>query len=426
MKIHLLKTYALASVMFVNFFTKAQTWSPIFVPGTVTGTTTIGNSSLDDYDFGDDNNGMVSVGYAYHITTDGGATWSHWKDFSPYPQMKGIDYTSPSTVFTGCGNGRIYKSTDNGNTFMEKGYPAGNINAIEFNNNFGVVVDQTCKAGYSNDGGETWTAISHTVLCNNLSAMRYISVPDQNTAYIGGSNNNLFKTTNGGATWSSIITGFSGNYTGISFLNASLGYVTVYASGSPNTAKLFKTTDGGSTWTDLTANVAAAGSSTTSTFGGVIAIDNNILYLGTNSGRLLVSFDGGVTFNLDFTNPACSSCVFTKFKKAGNYIYMGVGNGGSHPKVYRKLNTAISVKELEVPTMHFSAAPNPANESIQIQGVDFNTGIHIKIISLEGKVLKDETTQQSIVNISDLSTGMYFIELTDATGKTGTKKIIKE
>jgi hypothetical protein len=39
--------------------------------------------------------------------------------------------------------------------------------------------------------------------------------------------------------------------------------------------------------------------------------------------------------------------------------------------------------------------------------------------------MKDEMINQSNISISDLNSGMYFIELTDSKGKIGVTKFIK-
>lgn len=396
---------------------KAQTWNPIFVPGTPTGTTTISSSSMDDFDFGDDNNGIVSLGYSYHITNDGGATWSHWKDFSPYPQIKAIKYLNANTVVVG-GDSKTYKSNNNGNTFVEKGNIGGTVNGIDFNGSFGVAVNQVCGAGYTNDSGESWTAISNTVLCNNLSSMRNVCVVNANTAFINGSNNNFFKTANGGVTWTPISTStISASYSGVSFANASVGYAI-------KGTTLFKTSDGGTTWTNITAGIYAAGTPTSVSFGDVLAVDANYVVVGV-SGRLLVSADGGNTFTIDFINTSCTTCIPRKIKKSGNFVYAGISNSGSHPKVYKKSINSVSLNEINNNRLTFLVYPNPTNGLINFAGIDLNETHTVIVTNIDGKVIRKETLNQSKVDFTDLENGIYFIELKDTKGKTGIIKFVK-
>lgn len=70
--------------------------------------------------------------------------------------------------------------------------------------------------------------------------------------------------------------------------------------------------------------------------------------------------------------------------------------------------------------------PNPANQSISIQGVDFNETVSVKIISIDGKLMKEMKTTTSTIDVSELNSGMYFIELKNKEAKIGVTKFIKE
>jgi hypothetical protein len=86
---------------------------------------------------------------------------------------------------------------------------------------------------------------------------------------------------------------------------------------------------------------------------------------------------------------------------------------------------SVNVNNLDKKHEPITIYPNPANQSIKILGVDFNDEVYVKIISIDGKIMKDEMINQPIINVSDLNFGMYFIELTDSKGKTGVTKFIK-
>lgn len=412
----------LLPILLAGSFMKAQTWAPIFTPGTPTGTTTISNTSLNDFSFYNNNLGIVSLGYVYHLTTDGGATWSHWKDFSPYPQNKAVFYLNATDIVTGTGNGRIYKSTDNGNTFTQKAVPVSDVMALDFKGNFGVLVDNYCKASYSSDGGENWTVISNTVLCGNLSAMKHVNVVDANTTYICGNNSNFFKTTNGCVNWSPVNTLYSGNYTGLSFLDANTGYVTIY-NGS-NQARLLKTTDGGNTWTDLTPALVAAGSSTTSTFGAVYALDANTIYVGVAGGKIMVSTDGGSTFSTDFTHTSCTSCPFSKIKYANGALFASHSSGGTVSKLFKKTVSGVGIKEANS-TLNFSIYPNPAKDLLTIN-YNNHESLKLTFYGADGKIVKVLENVSENVQIADLSAGLYIIKAETKSGNYGYQKLIKE
>lgn len=413
----------LLPILLAGSFMKGQTWAPIFTPGTPTGTTTISQTSLNDFSFYNNNLGIVSLGYVYHLTTDGGATWSHWKDFFPYPQNKAVFYLNATDIVTGTGNGRIYKSTDNGNTFTQKATPVSDVMALDFKGNFGVLVDNYCKASYSSDGGENWTVISNTVLCGNLSAMKHVNVVDANTTYICGNNTNFFKTTNGCVNWSPVITGYTGNYTGLNFIDANTGFVTIY-SGSPNAARLLKTTDGGSTWSNLTPALVAAGSNTTSTFGAVYAIDANTIYVGVDGGKIMVSTDGGATFTTDFTHTSCTSCPFSKLKYAGGVLFASHSSGGTTSKVFKKTISGVGINEV-AKELIFSIYPNPAQDFLMIEHNTKESG-KVKIYSTDGKLVKEADLNTEKINISFLNAGIYIVKTETESGSFGYRKFVKE
>lgn len=417
MKTQLLKTTVLSILISSSALLKAQAWTPIFTPGSATtGTTTLSNTSLDDMSFFDDNKGIVSLGYSFYLTTDGGATWSPEKDVSPYPQFRGVHYSTAQNIFLG-GGPSVFKSVDNGTTFTIQATtsPVLTINDIKVVGTLGIAVDASCRAAYSNDAGNTWTVISNTLLCGNLSRLTTIDIIDNNNAVIAGINNNIFKTTNGGAAWSAIITptvtGSSNNITSVDFISLSEGFVVKGGS-------VFKTIDGGTTWTKL--------SGTTSglvTGKSVCAVDLNTIYVGT-AGKIYKSTNGGTTFALDFTNTICTTCEVLNIEKAGSSIFAAIDNGGSHPKVYKRDLNAVGLNEIEN-KFRFSLSPNPASESLQIIGVDFNETVSVKIMSIDGKLMQEMKTVSSIINVSELNTGMYFIELKNKDGKTGVTKFIK-
>lgn len=69
----------------------------------------------------------------------------------------------------------------------------------------------------------------------------------------------------------------------------------------------------------------------------------------------------------------------------------------------------------------FTIYPNPATEEIKVKSSE--TIESITIVSLEGR--KTKTTSASSINISDLANGIYVMQVTTESGKTGNKKFVK-
>ncbi len=127
-----------------------------------------------------------------------------------------------------------------------------------------------------------------------------------------------------------------------------------------------------------------------------------------------------------------------------SYIGVGVASGagqfwkGDLDEVYyykKALSTTeiqnlyngslVNISKFEDKSM-VSIAPNPANQTIQLNGFGFDKEVKVKITSSDGKVVKELNTTSSSVTISDLTNDLYFLELTDKNGNTGTTKFIKE
>lgn len=83
----------------------------------------------------------------------------------------------------------------------------------------------------------------------------------------------------------------------------------------------------------------------------------------------------------------------------------------------------ISDIEIKLNTKIF---PNPVQQYLFIANTDKNFMVEqVRIFSCEGKLLNDEPFSGKI-NLSGLSPGIYFIELSNSRGQTSRHKIIKE
>lgn len=376
---------------------KAQ-WSPIFVPGTATPTDVLATATLDDFSFLDDNNGIVSLGYVYYMTTDGGATWSDWKDFSPYPLMQAVHYQSANSIYVG-GGGRVYQSTNGGTTFSEVANPVSTIRAIDFNGNFGVLVDHVCKAAYTTDGGATWTTVQNTSLCGNLSSMYNVEVISSTKAIISGANSNAFITTDAGSSWSPYSINSSSDIASISFLDAQNGVA--IAGGD-----LYKTTDGGTSWTSIDAALVTAGASGTTNE--CMYVNATTIYA-TNDNKIYKSTDGGATFTLDYTNTDCTVCYFIELSVAGNTLFAGVSNGGPQNKIYKTgvSSGTASVQKKEM--TQFNLYPNPATTEVVFQGLEGQTEVEVYNTSMQ-LIGKYSLNNLESIDVSSFSAGMYFVK----------------
>lgn len=149
-------------------------------------------------------------------------------------------------------------------------------------------------------------------------------------------------------------------------------------------------------------------------YGNLLHASNGNLYGMTWSGG---TGSSGTLFEYNPTTNTHS--VLTNFNNTngGNPAYTGL------IEVDPNISTLIAKKDH---TSNLSIYPNPANQSIQIQGIDFNENVLLKIISVDGKVQKELNTVSASIDVTELNAGMYFIEIKNKEGQIGVTKFIKE
>lgn len=237
-----------------------------------------------------------------------------------------IEFATPETGFI-CGQRqRILKTTNAGFTWDSVyGNNSGSIslNCIDFNGTTGLACGSSGTVLRTTNLGLSWSPVS-VPFSNTLYAVRFES---STVAYLGGDDGWMFKSTDAGATWSSLTNSvttdlldgasFADNNTGyfvgnngavIKTTNAGASFVTQTTPGGtlelnnvsaplPNTAyiagddgRIFKTVNGGTNWTELTTG-------STQDLLGIDFINDNTGYSVGQSGAVLKTTNGGTNWN---------------------------------------------------------------------------------------------------------------------------------
>lgn len=160
------------------------------------------------------------------------------------------------------------------------------------------------------NGGATWTALSISGAPSGA-LISDIAGIDGNVAYVvtapsgsTSSHNGIWKTTDGGATWSKYAGAVFNNSDSFAnhvyFWDANNGY----SGGDPANGKfeMYKTTDAGATWTAITTAPAPLNANEF-TYVGVKKVVGDNIWLGTSLGRVMRSKDRGATWEV-FASPA--------------------------------------------------------------------------------------------------------------------------
>ncbi len=183
----------------------------------------------------------------------------------------------------------VKKSYDLGNTWedISGNFGAGdNLTAISFiDQNVGLVAGASGKIYRTTDGGATWTNVSPITFYTG--GINHIVMLNNNLVYACGANStnyNVIKSTDGGVTWQGVNTGNTNTMYKMYWKNSLEGII-VGASG-----KYIRTSDGGTTW-----YVATVPGSTAALYD-IVRADENTFYATGTTGILAKSTDGGASF----------------------------------------------------------------------------------------------------------------------------------
>ena len=199
-------------------------------------------------------------------TTNGGSTWSPLTDTLPTLGTSCIQVhpTNPNIVYVGTGD--------------RDGYDAPGMGVIK-----------------STDGGNTWT-FANTGMGNKIVSDLLIHPSSPNTL-IAATNGGIYRTTNGGTSWTKTSSS-SSHFKDLEFKPNSPN--TVYASGS---SFFYKSTDNGVTWTSISSGLPGNGRYAIA----VTPANSNYVYLVSGGSNGLIglyrSTNSGTSFSSRSTSP---------------------------------------------------------------------------------------------------------------------------
>jgi hypothetical protein len=132
-----------------------------------------------------------------------------YNDGSTY--FRAIDFVNASTGFSAGPAGKVFKTTDYGNTWnsLELGISDADviqIDMVDENTGFLACSDAGFEHGYifkTTDGGSSWNQVHADAAIGYLA----LAAVDDHTVYAGGNSQTIIKTTDGGQNWSTVHTG---------------------------------------------------------------------------------------------------------------------------------------------------------------------------------------------------------------------------
>jgi photosystem II stability/assembly factor-like uncharacterized protein len=246
------------------------------------------------------------TGLGLFRSTDGGATWNlYFRERAIPVSSLVMDPLNPGTIYAD-----RYKTTDAGMSWVPLG--SGTV-ALAIDPQMpwtvygGVVTEEYCQISKSVDGGGTWVATRSPVGC--VSAM---AIDQQNLSTLyAGTDRGVYKSTDGGTTWSAMNSGLRGAVIALAVDPLSSGVLYASAGGG-----VFKSMDGGASW-------SSAGLMQASYMLAIDPQDTSTIYAATSSG-LFQSTDAGATWQDLLSTPVYAVAVSPQ--RAGT-LYAGTDGG---------------------------------------------------------------------------------------------------
>ena len=233
------------------------------------------------------------------ITTDRDSSWNINLDITR-PWLRGIGFPNIGEGVAVGENGRVVRSTDQGNTWIASNLPAPAANR-NFNGVFFASVNTVYAVGgnasadsiqtiiKSTDGGVTWV-----VQLDTLSPwLHAVYFTDANHGYAVGDGGVVLKTADGGVVWTALsLTGnfATRNYNALYFFNDSTGLIVGGYPANDSIQTILSTSDGGNTWNIIMDQLGPM-------LNGISFADSSEAFVVGNHGVLMQSNDVGNSWN---------------------------------------------------------------------------------------------------------------------------------
>lgn len=290
-------------------------------------------------------NGNIILGTEFGdgiwLSTNQAASWTKSETLSTVNSITSIGTTNnPSVMYAGAYGTGIYKSLNGGNwwNLTDSSVINHNVRTIAVHpNNSNTVYAGTGNGVYKSvNGGTVWTATNTGIPSGTSIRSMAIDISNPNTLYVGTDSSYLFKTIDGGSTWSHI-TNANGFLTQDIFIRCitvdNLSSNIVYA--GSDSGRVYKSTTGGSSWSLL---------SKISTVFSVRSIDlspnnRNVVFAATFGSGIYVSADTGAHWaSLNTGLPDLEVYSLETDQANPLNLYAGTGKNGVFKATYSYVN----------------------------------------------------------------------------------------
>lgn len=241
--------------------------------------------NIYDAHFGDANNGVACGTQGWIArTTNGGVNWDSIGSPAGAIALWEVSFGDANTVYIGGNSGLVLKSTNAGMNWISAPSPSGNANRSIFALNANIVFTGSTAGNIyrSTNGGSSWTPINTGSSSPIIYGIYFFNV---NTGIVTGATGYTRYTTNGGTSWN------------IAPVSISAAETRVFGRKNPDeiyllgdATNIYKSTDYGATWTTIpykfSLQVIGLATNTMDISGNTMAVGgvNGLLNASTNSG----------------------------------------------------------------------------------------------------------------------------------------------
>ncbi|KAF0128592.1 MAG: putative photosystem II stability/assembly factor-like protein [Bacteroidetes bacterium] len=345
---------------------------------------------------------LNSGGAVFYITNDGGNSWSA---SSTIDQMLfDVCYANSTTLYAVGSNEKVMRSVDGGYNWNDvySGSQGGFLLGIDFKGDFGVAGGEDGKILFTTDGANNWSSYT-----TGYHYFEGVHVFNSDSAYIGGTDEDVYKTVNGGDSWVVEDNGAGDSHIyKVKFTDNNTGFLC----GSQG---MLKRKAGSAT---LIADFIADQTTVCTT--------QPVQFSNLSTGQVDSyewHFEGG---DPEFSTEA-NPLIY--FHNQGVYdVSLTIHSDQQQNSLVKEnyIESLLCEGIEENNGKYFLVYPNPASKNITIQGLQEEIA-HVKILDPLGNLKLENNFTGNILNVSQLKKGIYFISIS-SKDKEQTQKLVIE
>ncbi|KAA3640972.1 MAG: T9SS C-terminal target domain-containing protein [Bacteroidetes bacterium] len=348
---------------------------------------------------------------------------------------------------------KLFKTIDGGANWQEQSgefnEPYAGFHSLHFfNENEGIGFGGSITSGIyifrTSDGGDSWVKVNEENLPEPLANEQVHIYSGNNSFEVMGdtlwfvtSKFRIFRTTDKGITWEAFsnpggVQVYPSGLSSIAFEDNQNGIVVTFS-----TINAWETNDGGETWSGiLLPDIYIVNGTSIEHIPGTE--NTYIVTCGWFQNRSIsYTTDGGISW---FTTPFEVAISFPVFSCV-QFLSPTLGFGGAKPNseadsggIYKwtgnwlDSTSVTSLEDLLIDDL--SIYPNPTSGEFYVTGQNLDKYTIVEIYNIKGLQLKSIDASMAMngglsINLSGLSSGVYFIKFTDKSGNISMKKITK-